>query len=83
MYLNEITQTKADCAHELMAKDEIIAYYRRAAEAATRSKHRAIARKEEHRKDVIAWGIFVLFVVAAVIFAIVASHEFLLWASGR
>lgn len=83
MYLNEITQTKADCARELMAKDEIIAYYKRAAEAATRSKHRAIARKEERRKDVVTWGIFILFVVAAVILTIIAGHEFLLWASGR
>lgn len=83
LYLNEITQIKAECARELAAKDEIIAYYQRAAEAATRSKHRAIARKEERRKDVIAWGIFILFIVAAMILAILAGHEFLLWASGR
>lgn len=83
LYLNQIAQTKAECTRELAVKDEIIAYYQRAAEAATRSKHRAIARREEHRKDIVAWGIFIFFITAAIILAVVAGHEFLLWASGR
>ena len=83
LYLNEIASTKAECESELRSKDEIIAYYQRAAEQAIRAKHRALARKEERRKDIIAWGILCLFIVVAVVLAALAGHEFLMWASGR
>lgn len=83
MYLNEIAATKAACEDELRAKDEIIAYYRRAAELATRSKHRALNRQDEQRKDIVAYAVCAAFVAFAIWLGGTAIHTFLLWASGR
>lgn len=83
LYLNEITQIKAECARELAAKDEVIDYYRRAAELAMRSKHRALNRQDEQRKDMIAHAACVALVAFAIWLGGSAIHTFLLWASGR
>lgn len=83
MYLNIIAEIRAEHAHELAEKDEVIAYYRRAAEFATRSKHRAIDRRDEQRKDMIAWGICIACIAFAVWLGGTTVHEIILWASGR
>lgn len=83
MYLNIIAEIRAEHARELAEKDEVIAYYRRAAELATRSKHRAIDRRDEQRKDIIAWGICITCIAFAVWLGGTTVHEIILWASGR
>lgn len=83
MYLNIIAEIRAEHARELAEKDEVIAYYRRAAEQATRSKHRAIDRRDEQRKDIIAWGICIACIAFAVWLGGTTVHEIILWASGR
>lgn len=83
MYLNIIAEIRAEHARELAEKDEVIAYYRRAAEQATRSKHRALNRQEEQRKDMIAYAVCAALVAFAVWLGGTAIHTFLLWASGR
>ena len=82
-YLNIIAEKEQEHARELAEKDEVIDYYRRAAEQATRSKHRALDRRDEQRKDIIAWGICIACIAFAVWLGGTAIHTFLLWASGR
>lgn len=83
MYLNIITEIRAEHARELAEKDEVIAYYRRAAELATRSKHRALNRQDEQRKDMIAYAVCAALVAFAVWLGGTTVHEIILWASGR
>lgn len=82
-YMNIIAQKEAEKAAIIAEKDETIDYYRRAAEMATRSKHRALSRQDEQRKDIIAYGIFAVGVALSLWLAGAAIHTFLLWASGR
>ena len=82
-YMNIIAQKEAEKAAIIAEKDETIDYYRRAAEMATRSKHRALNRQDEQRKDIIAYGIFAVGVALSLWLAGAAIHTFLLWASGR
>lgn len=82
-YLNKIAEKEAEKAAVIVEKDEVIDYYRRTAEQATRSKHRALDRRDEQRKDIIAWGICIACIAFAVWLGGVAVHEILLWASGR
>ena len=82
-YLNIIAEKEQEKARELAEKDEVIDYYRRAAEQATRSKHRALNRQEEQRKDMIAYAVCAALVAFAVWLGGTAIHTFLLWASGR
>lgn len=79
----EIAGIKNDCRQKLAEKNAVIDYYRRAAEQATRSKHRALNRQGEQRKDVIAWAVLALCVAGAVWLTGAAVHTFILWASGR
>lgn len=81
-YEGIIAQMKADSAAEIADKDAEIEYYKNAAEIATRSKYRALNSKAERRKDLMAYGAAVLFAVAAVWLAVMALHEFALWAGG-
>lgn len=81
-YEDIIAQAKADSAAEIADKDAEIEYYKNAAEIATRSKYRALNSKAERRKDLMAYGAAVLFAVAAVWLAVMALHEFALWAGG-
>lgn len=83
MYLNEIAATKAACEAELRAKDEYIEYYKKAAEQATRSKHRALERRDEHRKDMIVLALLIVGIAAALWIGGLAVHEMILWAQGR
>jgi hypothetical protein len=73
---------EADNAAEIADKDAEIEYYKHAAEIATRSKYRALNSKSERRKDLMAYGAAVLFVVVAVWLAVMSIHEFSLWAGG-
>ena len=82
-YLAIIASNKAEYEKELATKDDIIQYYKRAAEQATRSKHRALDRKEEHRKDMIVLALLIVGIAIAILIGGLAFHEFLLWASGR
>ena len=82
-YKNIIQQNKMKYEAEIHAKDEIIKYYQKAAEQATRSKHRALDRRDEHRKDIICWGILIVCIALSIWIAGMAIHEFLLWASGN
>lgn len=82
-YLNIIAEKEQGKAAAIAEKDEVIDYYRRAAEQATRSKHRALDRRDEQRKDIIAWGICIALVAFALWLGGTAVHEILLWASGR
>lgn len=82
-YLNIIAEKEQEKAAAIAEKDEVIDYYRRAAEQATRSKHRALDRRDEQRKDIIAWGICIALVAFALWLGGTAVHEILLWASGN
>lgn len=82
-YLNKIAEKEAEKAAVIAEKDEIIRYFRRAAEMATRSKHRALNRQDEQRKDIIAWGICIACIAFAVWLGGTTVHEIILWASGR
>ena len=82
-YLNIIAEKEQEKAAAIAEKDEVIDYYRRTAEQATRSKHRALDRRDEQRKDIIAWGICIACIAFAVWLGGAAVHEILLWASGR
>jgi ferric-dicitrate binding protein FerR (iron transport regulator) len=82
-YLNIIAEKEQEHARELAEKDEVIDYYRRAAEQATRSKHRALNRQDEQRKDMIAYAVCAALVAFAVWLGGTAIHTFLLWASGQ
>ena len=82
-YLNKIAEKEAEKAAVIVEKDEVIDYYRRTAEQATRSKHRALDNRSEQRRDIIAWGIFAVSVALAIWLTGAAVHEFILWASGR
>lgn len=82
-YLNKIAEKEAEKAAVIAEKDEIIRYFRRAAEMATRSKHRALSRRDEQRKDMIAYAVCIALVAFAVWLGGTAIHTFLLWASGR
>ena len=82
-YLNIIAEKDQEKAAAIAEKDEVIAYYRRAAEQATRSKHRALDRRDEQRKDIIAWGICIACIAFAVWLGGTTVHEIILWASGR
>lgn len=82
-YLNIIAEKEQEKAAAIAERDEVIDYYRRAAEQATRSKHRALDRRDEQRKDIIAWGICIACIAFAVWLGGTAVHEILLWASGR
>lgn len=82
-FLNIIAQKEAEKAAIIAEKNAVIEYYKRAAEMATRSKHRAINRHDEQRKDVIAWGICIACIAFAVWLGAHSVHEILLWASGR
>ena len=82
-YLNIIAEKEQEKAAAIAEKDEVIAYYRRAAEQATRSKHRALDRRDEQRKDIIAWGICIACIAFAVWLGGTTVHEIILWASGR
>ena len=82
-YLNKIAEKEAEKAAVIVEKDEVIDYYRRTAELATRSKHRALDRRDEQRKDIIAWGICIACIAFAAWLGGAAVHEILLWASGR
>ena len=81
-YEDIIAQMKADNAAEIADKDAEIEYYKHAAEIATRSKYRALNSKSERRKDLMAYGAAVIFVVVAVWLGVMALHEFSLWAGG-
>jgi hypothetical protein len=81
-YEEIIAQMEADNAAEIADKDAEIEYYKHAAEIATRSKYRALNSKSERRKDLMAYGAAVLFVVVAVWLAVMSLHEFSLWAGG-
>lgn len=81
-YEGIIAQMKAENAAEIADKDAEIEYYKNAAEIATRSKYRALNSKSERRKDLMAYGAAVLFVVVAVWLAVMSLHEFSLWAGG-
>lgn len=82
-YLNIIAEKEQEKAAAIAEKDEVIDYYRRAAEQATRSKHRALDRRDEQRKDIIAWGICIACIAFAVWLGGATVHEIILWASGR
>lgn len=82
-YLNIIAEKEQEKAAAIAEKDEVIDYYRRTAEQATRSKHRALNRQDEQRKDLIAYGVFAVCAALALWLAGAAIHTFLLWASGR
>lgn len=82
-YLNKIAEKEAEKAAVIAEKDEIIRYFRRAAEMATRSKHRALSRRDEQRKDMIAYAVCAALVAFAVWLGGTAIHTFLLWASGQ
>lgn len=82
-YMNIIAQKEAEKAAIIAEKNAVIDYYRRAVEMATRSKHRALDRRDEQRKDIIAWGICIALVAFALWLGGTAVHEILLWASGR
>lgn len=82
-YLNIIAEKEQEKAAAIAEKDEVIDYYRRAAEQATRSKHRALDHRDEQRRDIIAWGVFAVGVALALWLGGAAIHTFLLWASGR
>lgn len=82
-YLNIIAQKEAEKAAIIAEKNAVIEYYRRSAEQATRSKHRALDNRSEQRRDIIAWGIFAVSVALAIWLTGAAAHEFILWASGR
>lgn len=81
-YESVIEQIKADSAAEIADKAAEVKYYKNAAEIATRSKYRALNSKAERRKDLMAYGAAVLFVVVAVWLAVVSLHEISLWAGG-
>lgn len=83
MVLNEIATMQAAHDAEIRAKDEIIEYYKRAAEMATRSKYRALDRKDEHRKDMIVLALLIVGIAVAILIGGLAIHEFLLWGSGQ
>jgi hypothetical protein len=83
LYLNKIAEKEAEKAAVIAEKDEIIRYFRRAAEMATRSKHRALNRRDEQRKDMIAYAVCAALVAFAVWLGGTAIHTFLLWASGQ
>ena len=82
-YLNIIAEKEQEKTAAIAEKDEVIDYYRRAAEQATRSKHRALDRRDEQRKDIIAWGICIACIAFAVWLGGTTVHEIILWASGR
>lgn len=81
-YEGIIAQMKAENAAEIADKAAEVEYYKHAAEIATRSKYRALNSKSERRKDLMAYGAAVIFVVVAVWLAVMALHEFSLWAGG-
>lgn len=78
-----IAEKEAEKAAVIAEKNAVINYYKRAAEQATRSKHRALNRQDEQRKDIIAWAILALCIAGAVWLGGAAIHTFCLWASGR
>ena len=82
-YLNIIAEKEAEKAAIIAEKNAVIDYYRRAAETATRTKHRALDNRNEQRRDIIAWGVFAVCAALAVWLTGAAVHEFILWASGR
>lgn len=82
-YLNKIAEKEAEKAAIIAEKNAVIDYYRRAAEQATRSKHRALDHRDEQRRDIVAWGVFAVGVALALWLGGAAIHTFLLWASGR
>ena len=82
-YMNIIAQKDKEICEIIAEKDETIDYYRRAAEMATRSKHRALERRDEQRRDIVAWGIFAVGMALSLWLAGAAIHTFLLWSNGR
>ena len=82
-YEGIIANKEAEHQAEIDGKNAEIEYYKHAAEIATRSKYRALNSKAERRKDLMAYGVAVLFVIVAVWLAVMALHEFTLWAGGH
>jgi len=83
MIMNELATREAAHEAEIRAKDEVIEYYKRAAENATRSKHRALHRRSEQRKDIITAAILMVATGLFTLLTVYAVHEAILWASGR
>ena len=83
MVMNELATMQAAHEAEIRAKDEVIEYYRRAAENATRSKHRALHRRSEQRKDIITAAILMVAIGLFFLLTVHATHTAILWASGR
>ena len=87
MYLNIIAEMQAEHAKELAEKDELIAYYAKAAELAADRKRRAIRNAERRAKLNLSYAALILAGMAVIPWVLWlfdgAMKAFWLWANGR
>lgn len=85
MYLNIIAEMQADHARELAEKDELIAYYAKAAELAADRKRRAIRNAERRAKLNLSYAALILAGMTVIPwlfwFVDLAAKNFWLWAN--
>ena len=85
MYLNIIAEMRADHARELAEKDEVIAYYAKAAELAADRKRRAIRNAERRAKLNLSYAALILAGMAVIPWVLwlvdAAFKSFWLWAN--
>ena len=85
MYLNIIAEMQADHARELAEKDELIAYYAKAAELAADRKRRAIRNSERRAKLNLSYALLLLSGMTVIPwlfwFVDLAAKNFWLWAN--
>lgn len=87
MYLNIIAEMQADHARELAEKDELIAYYAKAAELAADRKRRAIRNAERRAKLNLSYALLLIAAMCVIPWVLWlfdgAMKAFWLWANGR
>lgn len=86
MYLNIIAEMQSEHAKELAEKDELIAYYAKAAELAADRKRRAIRNAERRAKLNLSYAALILAGMMVIPWALWlfdgAMKAFWLWANG-
>ena len=85
MYLNIIAEMQAEHARELAEKDELIAYYAKAAELAADRKRRAIRNSERRAKLNLSYALLLIAGMTVIPslfwFVDLAAKNFWLWAN--
>lgn len=85
MYLNKIAEMQYEHEQALREKDEMIRYYARAAETATRRKEQAIRNSERRAKLNLSYALLLIAGMALIPWALwlvdAAFKSFWLWAN--